>query len=284
MRATPKVQMNFPAYSPANRTHAGPSSSRPSPARSSSMREVHTIRGEAEADATGQRSTHHSVSMSTQNLSNHHRQDNQSHHHPQHHERPKRSHSFNEHSTISGYGSGGSGVSSTATTSSGGSHTTDYPRNSAHSYAHINQYPLRGSSSLQTLPSSGSYNAVPSSNLQKHSSHHNTQHSSGGGYQGQRSSSVRNIPSASTGFAMATTTASATSSVGSGRPIISQPTSATARVESVDIPTQPPAMAAMKDPSSSYPGHGQRMSSGHTHGVTRGENPKPSRRHLHKVY
>ena len=286
--------MNFPAYSPASRTHAGPSSRTSPPVRSNSMREMHHIRGEAEVAATGQRPAQRTVSMSTQNLTD--QIQHQYHHQQQPHGsssmRPRRSNSF---STSSGdrhpATSGGGGYSSgNIAASSGGSSTSDYPRtaSSSRGYGTLNQYPLRGSSSLQTLPSSGSYGnnssssntTVPSGHAQKHGSHHSHH-----GYQGQRSSSVRNIPSAYGGITMATTTATPSGPGHMGRPIIAQPTSTTARVESVDIPNQSSATAAMQDLSSSYPGHsrGPRTGSGHTHGGTRGENPKSSRRQLHKV-
>lgn len=292
--------MNFPAYNPSrahvNQPHV-------SPLRSSSMREMptHTMRGETETVTnTVPRQVHRSVSMSTQNLTNQ-RQDGQSYHHQYHQQqgsyRPRRSQSFSEKSTSSGSLAFSSGYSSNS-----GNSTSDYPRTSSvhgYGYGTLNQYPLRGSSSLQTLPSSGSYGSSgPSDRSHTHESlgrqgHHMTH--------GQRSSSVRNIPLASYSGAH---TAAATTSNSTGKPIISQPTSTvTARVESVDIPSQPAAgptaMANMRDLSSSYPGHGRGSRTGgggggggggghthtHTHeGIMKGENPKPSRRHLHMVH
>ena len=299
VKASATIKMNFPA----SNVHVSPSRVSP-PVRSSSMREVHSIRGEAAEGALRPTTTHRTVSMSTQNLTDH-RHNSQSYYHHQHgHQhsnKPRRSHSFNEMSTSggsltpSGYSS--SSASSTGSTSS---NTTDYPsKMSSHPHGY-RTYPLRETASLQTLPSSASHGGNAShshgkdGHLQyKHGSHSLSSHHHG--HTGQiRSSSVRNIPSAS-GYIATTTMAATTSgsSTGqSGRPIFSQPISATAaRVESVDIPTPPTTtnMAAnMRDLSSSYPSHSRGpprtiSTSGHTHGGNRGENPKPSRRHLHKV-
>ena len=308
VKATTTVKMNFPAYSPPSNVHV----SSP-PVRSSSMREFHTIREVAEGSGGhgGPRpsTTHRTVSMSTQNLTDHQRQDNQTYHHHPHQvaSKPKRSQSFNEKSMSGGGGSlvhSGLSSSSTSSTGSSSSNTAEYPSKTSHIHSGYRTYPLRETASLQILPSSASYgnNAKTShrtdSHLhQMHGSHH-------GGHHGQsKSSSVRNIPSAS-GYNITTTTtatavASSSSSLSgqSGRPMFSQPISATAaRVESVDIPTQPQTSATMatnvRDLSSSYPGHhhsragssSSRATSGQIHaGVSRGENPKPSRRHLHKV-
>ena len=311
--------MNFPAYSPPSNMHVSPSRVSSPPVRSSSMREFHMIRGEvAEGSSIGgsgprPSTTHRSVSMSTQNLTDHQRRDNQTYYPTHHHHvanKPRRSQSFNEKSMSSGGGSlAQSGLSSSSTSSTGSgssSNTVEYPsKTSSHSHSHggYRTYPLRETSSLQTLPSSASYggntaktghgtDGYPHQN--KHGSHH-------GGHHGQiRSSSVRNIPSASGYNITMTTTTSAVSTTSSsagqsGRPIFSQPISATAgRVESVDIPTQLPntTMATnVRDLSSSYPGHHNRASgsssratSGQIHGGVKGENPKPSRRHLHKVH
>ena len=267
--------MNFPAYSPANVS----SSHRVSPVRSSSMCEVHTFRREAEVGPV--RPTHRmAVSSSTQNLMTDQRHESQGHHHHHHyHQRsnkPRRSHSFNERST-----SGHSSSSSTNSSSSGGgSGMTEYPKTSpSHGYGTLNQYPLRETTSLQTLPSSASYGNSSSSNTSDGHHHKHGSHSHGHSH-GQRSLSVRDIPSVS-GYNTATTSAGS----GRGRPIISQPMSG-ARVESVDIPSHPPPAAMVThDLSSSYPAHrhGSRTSGSHIHGGTRGENPKSSRRHLHKV-
>ena len=312
------VKMNFPAYSPPSNIHVSPSRVSSPPVRSSSMREFHTTRGEvAEGSSIGSSgprpsTTHRSVSMSTQNLTDHQRRDNQAYYLSHHHQhqvanRPRRSQSFNEKSMSSGGGSlAQSGLSSSSTSSTGSSggssNTVEYPSSHSHSHSGYRTYPLRETASLQTLPSSASYggNATKAGQgmdgrprQNKHGLHHGEQH-------GQiRSSSVRNIPSAS-GYSITTTTtttaAVSTTSLSagqSGKPIFSQPISATAgRVESVDIPTQPPntTMASnVRDLSSSYPGHhsrgssSSRATSGQIHGGGRGENPKPSRRHLHKV-
>lgn len=312
MKATATVKMNFPAYSPPSNVHASPSRVSSPPVRSSSMREFHTIRGEvAEGSGGGHggprpTTTHRTVSMSTQNLTDHQRRDNQSYYH--HHQvpnKPRRSQSFNEKSMSSSGSLGHSGFSSSSTSSTGSSssNTAEYPSSKTSSHAHsgYRTYALRETASLQTLPSSASYGGNVNTSHgtdghlhQKHASHHH------GGHHGQiRSSSVRNIPSAS-GYTVTTTTTapvSTTSSLAgqSGRPIFSQPISATAaRVESVDIPTQLQPSATMatnvRDLSSSYPGHhsqagssSSRAASGQIHGGGRGENPKPSRRHLHKV-
>ena len=359
MKATMMLKMNFPAYSPPSNIHASPSRISSPPVRSSSMREFHTavreeMTGEVGVSHGGVHvparpsATHRSVSMSTQNLTDHHqrRNDNQAaYHHPPHHHvanKPRRSQSFNEKSMSSGYGSGSSsssgggstaqgGLSSSSTSSTGSSisNTMEYPSktSSHHSHSHgggvggYRTYPLRETSSLQTLPSSASYaggnagqgmDSRPYQN--KHASHHGG--GGGGGHHGHniRSSSVRNIPSASSaGYNVTTTTTTSavsrtmSSSAGQsshGRPIFSQPISATAaRVESVDIPTQPQPSSTsstmatnVRDLSSGYPGHGHHsrvgsssssraVASGQIHGESgRGENnPKPSRRHLHKV-
>ena len=329
VKATTTVKMNFPAYSPPSNVHAGGSSRVSSPpVRSSSMREFHTtIRGEMAEGSHGAptrpSAAHRSVSMSTQNLSDHERErrDNQSYH-PQVANKPRRSQSFNEKSMSSGYGHGGgslahSGLSSSSASSTGssGSNTMEYPSNKAPSHSHSHHgpgyrtYPLRETASLQALPSSASYgggNAAMSGQGMEQGRPHQSKHAPHhGGHHGQiRSSSVRNIPSAS-GYNVTTTTptsvvSTSSSSAGqSGRPIFSQPMSATAaRVESVDIPARPgqpsATMAAnVRDLSSSYPGHHGRAgpsssrsatsSGGLVHGGSRGENPKQSRRHLHKV-
>ena len=288
MRSPAKVQMSFPAYDPSKR-QITISSSRVSPVRSASMREFHTIKGDNEvgvASTSGPHPPHRTVSMSTQNLSDHRHQGQSVLHYqqPSSSNRPKRSHSFNEGRPSSvAYGSLSSGSHSSmgtgAATSGSVSNVgrTDYPRTTtSRGYGTLNQYPLRGSSSLQTLPSSGSYGKNESSGLSsQHSQHHHH-----GYHASQRSSSVRNIPSAS-GVTM---TMATTATSGGGRPVISQPTSTTARVESVDIPSQPQAhrgVTAARDVPSGYPGH--RSKSGHAHRGSRGENPKTSRRHLQKV-
>ena len=327
MKATATMNMNFPAYSPPSNVHTGPSRVSSPPVRSSSMREFHTaMMTEGSHGAPTRPSvTHRSVSMSTQNLSDHEcqRRDNQSYH-PQVANKPRRSQSFNEKSMSSGYGHGGgslahSGLSSSSASSTGSSasNTMEYPSKApSHSHSHhgpgYRTYPLRETASLQALPSSASYgggNAAKSGQGMEQGRPHQSKHAPhhGGHHHGQiRSSSVRNIPSAS-GYNVTTTTPT-TSAVSttislsagqSGRPIFSQPMSATAaRVESVDIPARPgkpsATMAAnVRDLSSSYPGHHGRAgpsssrsaasSGGLVHGGSRGENPKQSRRHLHKV-
>lgn len=304
---TTTVKMNFPAYSPPSNVHVGPSRVSSPPIRSSSMREFHTVRGEMKEEGSRgapmarPSTTHRSVSMSTQNLTDHQRHsDNQAYYPQQHHHvpnKPRRSQLFNEKSSSPGSGGGGSlaqqsGLSSSSasasSTGSGGSNTLEYPsKASSHSYSHSHSgyrtYPLRETSSLQTLPSSassygGSATTKSSHGVDGHPHHQNKHGLHHGGHHGQiRSASVRNIPSAS-GYNITTTTtttavstASSSSSSGSsqqsGRPIFSQPISAKAgRVESVDIPSQPQqlsnttstAMATNmrhSDLSSGYPGH-----------------------------
>ena len=359
------VKMNFPAYSPPSNVHVGPSRVSSPPVRSSSMREFHTARGEMKEEGSHgapmarPSTTHRSVSMLTQNLTDHQRHgDNQAYYYQQHHHvsnKPRRSQSFNEKSMSSSPGSSGGGgsqvqqsglsSSSASSTGSSGTSTLEYPsKASSHSHSHsgYRTYPLRETSSLQTLPSSASSSyggnaaaTTKSSHIMDGHLHHQNKHGSHhGGHHGQiRSSSVRNIPSASgynNNITVTTTTAavssasssslsSSGSSQQSGRPIFSQPMSASSgRVESVDIPSQPQqpsntsASTAMAtnvrhstDLSSSYPGHhhgyghsragygssssSTRGTSGqiqHGHGGSRGsggENPKQNRRHLHKV-
>ena len=342
VKATTMAKMNFPAYSPPSNIHVSPSRISSPPVRSSSMREFHTaVRGEMTGEvgvshggvhvSARPSATHRSVSMSTQNLTDHHqrRNDNQAaYHHPPHHHvanKPRRSQSFNEKSMSSGYGSGSSsssgggsiaqgGLSSSSTSSTGSSisNTMEYPSktSSHHSHSHgggiggYRTYPLRETSSLQTLPSSASYaggNAGQGMDSRPHQNKHASHHG-GGGHHGHniRSSSVRNIPSASSaGYNITTTTTTSavsrttSSSAGQsshGRPIFSQPISATAaRVESVDIPTQPQPSSTSSTMATNVrvgsSSSSRAMTSGQIHGESgRGENnPKPSRRHLHKV-